>query len=146
MRLLLDTNILLRLAQPDTDAASAALAALDVLGQQGFRACIVPQVLYEYWVVCTRPVDANGLGHRIAHVDRDVHRLQEIFLFLKDERAIFEQWQTLVFVNEVRGKSAHDARLVAAMKRHNIEHILTFNEGDFQRFSEIIIHVPGKLT
>jgi len=67
-------------------------------------------------------------------------------MFLRDERAIFEQWQTLLSENEIRGKRAHDARLVAAMKRHSIEHILTFNEGDFQRFSEITVHVPGNLS
>ena len=130
------------MAQPDSKSATAALKAIDQLSQQGFRCCIVPQVLYEYWVVGTRPVEQNGLNHRTEHVARDIQRLQQLFHLLKDERTIFEQWQTLVLDRSIRGKSAHDARLVAAMKRHDIKDILTNNESDFKRFEEITIHVP----
>ena len=40
---------------------------------------------------------------------------------------------------EIVGKRAHDARLVAAMVRHGITHLLTFREQDFARFSEIAV-------
>lgn len=48
MRILIDTNILLRLAQPATPSAGFALEAIDDLGRQGFQFIVVPQVLYEY--------------------------------------------------------------------------------------------------
>ena len=38
---------------------------------------------------------------------------------------------------------AHDARLVAAMVRHSISHLLTFNEQDFARYNEIAVIVPS---
>jgi predicted nucleic acid-binding protein len=39
----------------------------------------------------------------------------------------------------VIGKQAHDARLVAAMKVHDLRHLLTFNDTDFKRFTEITV-------
>jgi len=39
-----------------------------------------------------------------------------------------------VFASGVMGKNAHDTRLVAAMLRHDIKSILTFNSADFKRF------------
>jgi len=32
---------------------------------------------------------------------------------------------------------AHDTRLVAAMQRHGLTYLLTFNTGDFSRFTAI---------
>jgi predicted nucleic acid-binding protein len=43
----------------------------------------------------------------------------------------------LVRQHDVMGKSAHDARLVAAMRRHDLQHLLTFNVTDFQRYGGI---------
>ncbi|HSK74585.1 MAG TPA: hypothetical protein VK892_22995 [Pyrinomonadaceae bacterium] len=37
------------------------------------------------------------------------------------------------------GKNVHDARLTAAMIKHKISHLLTFNVKDFKRFVEIIL-------
>lgn len=39
----------------------------------------------------------------------------------------------------MKGKNAHDARLVAAMVRHGLTHILTFNAQDFSRYRGITI-------
>ena len=44
MRILVDTNILLRIAQPGSPHHHDALAALDVLEQAGHELCLVPQV------------------------------------------------------------------------------------------------------
>ena len=48
--------------------------------------------------------------------------------------------------HEVIGKMAHDARLVAAMKRHDITHLLTFNDRDFSRFTDIMVVNPASVT
>ena len=42
--------------------------------------------------------------------------------------------------------SAHDARLVAAMRRHGTAHILTFNEIDFRRYPEITVLTPAAIS
>jgi hypothetical protein len=48
----------------------------------------------------------------------------------------------------VKGKQVYDARIVAALLRHHISHLLTFNASDFRRYSEMNIvepHLAGTL-
>ena len=61
---------------------------------------------------------------------------------MRDERSVFEFWQELVTQHSVKGKQVHDARLVAAMLRHGISHLLTFNVAHFARYSEITVIEP----
>jgi predicted nucleic acid-binding protein len=107
---------------------------------------IVPQVVYEFWVVATRPREQNGLGLSIADADAAVEERTGVFRLLLDERGVFIRWKELVRRHEVRGKLAHDARLVAAMQRHGIESILTFNAADFQRFTSIKVITPTDVS
>ncbi|HLM81172.1 MAG TPA: hypothetical protein VK302_11125, partial [Terriglobales bacterium] len=61
-----------------------------------------------------------------------------------ENAASYALWKTLVIDNRVSGVQVHDARLVAVMRTHNIEQIMTFNVSDFTRFSEIeAIHPDG---
>lgn len=135
--ILVDTNVLLRVVQPSHSQHAASLAALSQLRLANETLCIVPQVLYEYWVVATRPHNVNGLGMTTAEAERDVVKLVERFRLLRDERGVFDRWQQLVTRYEVLGKNAHDARLVAAMQRHSITRLLTFNWSDFARLPGI---------
>lgn len=68
---------------------------------------------------------------------------KEAFRLLRDERAVYERWERLVVDYDVGGKSAHDARLVAAMQRHGVSHLLTFNGQDFARFTNITVVDPA---
>lgn len=145
MRILIDTNLFTRAAQPSHPLHSSALQAVKAIRAQGYEPCIVPQVIYEYWVVCTRPVDANGLGMPPAAVERKVAEIKRLFTLFRDERAIFQEWEKLVSSYEVSGKPAHDARLVAAMLRHGLRHILTFNAGDFSRYAAIAVLTPDQV-
>jgi len=68
-----------------------------------------------------------------------------LFPLLQDERAIFFRWLDLVTAHEVSGKPAHDAQLVAAMLRHSLSHLLTFNVSDFTRYSEVTPIHPNEV-
>jgi hypothetical protein len=68
--------------------------------------------------------------------------LQRLFTLLRDERSIFDRWEQLVTDFHVAGKAAHDARLVAAMQRHGLSYLLTFNAADFKRYSTIRLLQP----
>jgi predicted nucleic-acid-binding protein len=59
---LVDTDVLLRLLQPQHPQYSTAAKAVAELRQQRVDLCIAPQNLVEFWVVATRPVANNGLG------------------------------------------------------------------------------------
>jgi len=58
-----------------------------------------------------------------------------------DTSNIYHEWRRLVTTYNVSGMSSHDARLVAAMRVHNIEEILTFNFKDFIRYTPENIRV-----
>ena len=62
MRILLDTNVLLRLDDAGRDSHAHAMDAVDWLVANGYERVLVPQNLYEYWAVATRPVENNGLA------------------------------------------------------------------------------------
>lgn len=139
MRILLDTNVLCRLVERGHPDHAIADNAVSTLRGNHHELCLVPQVLYEYWAVVTRPVADNGLGMSAADADRAVDLWIKAFVLLRDERGVFEAWREVVRMHDVQGKSAHDARLVAAMQRHQLVHLLTFNMADFRRYPGIEI-------
>ena len=57
---------------------------------------------------------------------------------------MFAEWERILIHQQVSGKKAHDARLVASMKVHGITNILTFNSADFSRYLGITIIDPQK--
>ena len=46
----------------------------------------------------------------------------------------------------VAAKHSADARIVAAMKVHNVTHLLTFNTDDFKRYDEITVVNPQNIA
>ena len=147
MRVLLDTNILTRLANPaQVELHDVAEASVDALRKMGHVPSLLPQNLYEFWVVATRPSDVNGLGMTIEEVRDELNSLLSLFHVLQDERAIFPRWLDLVTDYAAQGKAAHDARLVAGMLRHGLSHLLTFNDGDFARYDQITVVTPPTLA
>jgi predicted nucleic acid-binding protein len=136
MAVLLDTNILLRLAQPHHPSARVAARALKALRDSGETLHITQQNIVEFWAVTTRPVDANGLGFTTQQAAEEIAALRRLFLLLP-ELPLQDAWERLVVEYRVSGKNAHDTRLVAAMVVHGIETILTFNTQDFLRYGDI---------
>jgi predicted nucleic acid-binding protein len=142
MRILLDTNILLRSVEPGHAQHQATVDAVDGLRRSGHELVIVPQVLYEFWSVATRPIDQNGLGMSPGEAQAELVVIQRLFRLLRDERAVYAIWERLVSSLGVVGKQAHDARLAAAMQRHALSHLLTFNTTDFARYAFVTAISP----
>jgi predicted nucleic acid-binding protein len=143
MSVLVDTNMLLRTAQPHHAMFKPAGDAVGILRKRGERLCLVPQNLYEFWVVCTRPLGKNGLGLSVAETQVEMARIKSFGKVLEDSSAILPAWERLVDHYQVLGRNAHDARLVAAMIVHGLKQILTFNQADFQRYTEITALTPA---
>jgi predicted nucleic acid-binding protein len=145
MQILLDTNILLRQAEPKHAQHRTSVQATNVLRQRGEDLVVVPQVIYEFWSVATRPVEQNGLGMTPNEAHGELIAIQRLFRLLRDERAIYALWERLVLSLGVRGKQAHDARLAAAMQRHAVTQILTFNAADFARYPQTVAVTPDEI-
>jgi predicted nucleic acid-binding protein len=52
----------------------------------------------------------------------------------------------LVVRHRVSGVQVHDARLAAAMQVHGISHILTLNQPDFVRYTDISVIHPQNVS
>jgi predicted nucleic acid-binding protein len=141
-----DTNVLLRTTDIGDAAQPVAEAAMVVLRRGGESLSIFPQNLIEFWALATRPTINNGLGLSIAQTELQMNKLKAMFLFLGDTPQIFPAWERIVARYQVTGKQAHDARLVAAMEVHNRTHLLTFNDRDFKRFTEITVVNPQDIN
>jgi predicted nucleic acid-binding protein len=116
----------------------AAIGALVRLRDRGDRLYLASQVLYEFWVVCTKPEGENGLGLTAEKATQAFRKVKQLFLLLAESPFVYPQWERLVMEHQVLGKSAHDARLVAAMRVYRLTHILTFNDKHFARYPEIV--------
>lgn len=142
MSFAVDTNVLLRSIDDGHDAQPIAQKGLLALRDRGETLSIFPQNLIEFWAVATRPVANNGLGLSVAQAEVELVGLKNLFALLSDTPQIFSEWERIVLQYRVSGKQAHDARLVAAMRVHNLTRLLTFNTSDFKRFSFITAASP----
>ena len=147
MRYVLDTNILLRLAQRNHPMHHEARDCVRLLLRRKDSVQIVPQVMFEFWVVATRPVANNGLGLAVENVKRKLEKAESFFELLPDTAGIYPEWLRLVHKFSVAGVGAHDARIIAAMKTHAATHLITFNADDFKRFNktEITVVTPAEI-
>jgi predicted nucleic acid-binding protein len=131
MAILLDTNILGRLANTSDAAHSVAKLALASLHSRGETLNITAQVLIEFRNFATRPIPNNGLGLSAAEASQLVSQFEATFPLLPEMPAIYPAWRAIVDGLGVIGKTVHDARLVAVCHVHGVSHILTFNASQF---------------
>jgi predicted nucleic acid-binding protein len=143
MRVLVDTNVLLRSAQPNHPSYSQATLAVSRLMRRNDELFFCSQNIAEFWNVATRPVDRNGLGLSLDEVLREVRSIEDLFTLVPDISAVYTVWKRLVEEQRVQGVKVYDARLVAFMKVYSIEGILTFNAADFGRYANITALDPA---
>jgi predicted nucleic acid-binding protein len=146
MKILIDTNVLLRSVEPAHPHHQIANQAITRLIGRNETLIIVPQIIYEYWVAATRPVANNGLGFGTVAAHIEIEKFKSIFLLLDDEKGLLARWTLLVSRFDVKGKPAHDARLVAAMELHGVANLLTFNLGDFSRYPGMTLINPQTIA
>ncbi|MBW4496907.1 MAG: PIN domain-containing protein [Oscillatoria princeps RMCB-10] len=144
-RYLLDTNILLRASDPASLSYPLAVGAVSQLLSENSECFITAQVLIEFWVVATRPVEVNGLGWSAEQTRNEIEQLLEQFPLLEETPQVFRNWLQLVSNYRILGKRTHDVRLLAVMQAHGINHLLTFNPDDFPRLADITIVHPQEL-
>jgi predicted nucleic acid-binding protein len=145
MRVLVDTNILLRSAQPNHPLCPQATRAVSKLIRQGDAVFFCPQNIAEFWNVATRPADLNGLGLSHEEALREVGSIEELFTLLPDIPAIYKAWKEIVRDHKVQGVKVYDARLIATTNVYAVENILTFNTADFKRYSSITAIHPSSV-
>src|SRR5271169_4830142 len=146
MRVLVDTNILVRGAQPNHPLWSQSTHAVSKLIRQLDAVFFCSQNIAEFWNVATRPAELNGLGLSHEEVLREVSSIENLLTLLPDVPAIYAAWKQIVTDHRVQGVKVYDARLVAIMNVYAVESVLTFNTADFKRYSNITALHPSSFA
>jgi predicted nucleic acid-binding protein len=146
MRYLLDTGILLRLADGRDPLHAMVCSALAKLHRAGELFVVMPQKMAEFWNVCTRPASARG-GWGLSHTEavRRLESIEKTAEILADPPQAYVLWRQLVINHLVSGVQVHDARLVASMLSHGIQRLITLNPSDFQRYIAITAVTPEQV-
>ena len=143
---MIDTNVLVTLAQPGTSLYTEVVRALQTLRRRNADLWIAPQTLSEFYAPLTRPVRLNrngssannsGLGKTSAEALQLVADAENSFALLDDHAGTFLAWKEIVAQTGVTGNDCFDMRLVAIMRVYNISNLLTFNGADFAAASGI---------
>jgi predicted nucleic acid-binding protein len=146
MRVLVDTNILVRGAQPNHPLWSHSTRAVSKLIRQNDAVFFCSQNIAEFWNVATRPTALNGLGLSHEEALREVNSIEKLLSLLPDVPAVYTTWKEIVRDHRVQGVKVYDARLVAIMSVYAVENILTFNGVDFKRYSHIAALHPSTVV
>lgn len=137
MKWLIDTSILVRLSDSASPHQAVCVQALTKLHGMMHSLIVCTQVMIEYHVVATRPVEVNGLGKTVAQSLSDIARFRQIFTILPEPPNIDQIWESLVSHYSISGKQSHDARLVAFAQAHSIPNLLTLNLRHFTGYTEV---------
>jgi predicted nucleic acid-binding protein len=124
---LIDTNILVRLANVADAFYPVADRAVAELHQRGESLHIAPQNLIEFRNVATRPPAGNGLGLSAAAAEAKAAMFEAVFPLLPETPDIYPAWKSLAAAAGEIGKQVHDARLLAICHVHKVTHLLTFD-------------------
>lgn len=136
--ILVDTNILIHSNLSSSQHYAPVTARLLHFAEQEEELVICPQVLYEFYVVATRPQNKNGLGITNKAALTEMDKLMGVYTFVEDPSNLFNTWLRLMNQYDCHGKIAHDGRLVAFMQAHAINRLYTLNADDFTRYADII--------
>lgn len=138
-RLLIDTNVLMSATDTSRDEHADALRLIGEAGPQGIHLIASRQVLREYLVVATRPLEQNGLGLSSRFALDNVARISRHIALVEETKEVTGALQRLVDKHSLSGKRIHDANLVATMEIHGIGTLITENPRDFKAFDAIQI-------
>ena len=136
-RLFCDTNVFLSAVDRKRRLHAQALHVLNALPNRGVALYVSGQIVREFLVVCTRPVDSNGLGLSQREAVRNAEAIIQRSTILEENRNVPVRLLDIVSTATCAGKQLHDANVVATMQEHGLTRLVTGNPGDFRRFRGI---------
>ena len=87
--ILLDTNIILRSKQVSSEHYEEVTEKLIGFVKAKETLIVCSQVIYEFYVVATRPVENNGFGLSSEIADREVENIQKLYTLNKSDFVVF---------------------------------------------------------
>lgn len=138
---ILDTNVLVSSTASQRELHQVAQDAVQ-WSTLGRRTYLSGQILREYLVVATRPLESNGLGLTCAEAVANVSAFRSLMQCLEENEEVQERLTELVLTHECRGVVIHDANIVATALTHGVPAIVTENREDFRKFDHLVEVIP----
>ena len=144
--LFVDTNVLLTATDESRSSHREAQRLLAGSGHRGLHLAASGQILREYLVVATRPLDVNGLGLGMRDAATNVSEFLRCMHLYDETEAVARRLRELCVRHDLNGKRIHDANVAATMTVHGIRVLVTQNPGDFTAFQEIEVVDPAEVA
>jgi predicted nucleic acid-binding protein len=132
-----DTNVLLTATAPARPLHAQAQAVLRDWPPRGIDLALSGQVVREYLVVATRPIDVNGLGIPTAAALHNVQAILDRVRLLDEPRPVSRRLLDIVRANDLAGKRVHDANLVATALEHGLGFLVSDNVTHFRGLGDL---------
>jgi predicted nucleic acid-binding protein len=138
-RVLLDTNVLLEATDEGRRFHTQALAVFQNAPGAGVDLFLGTQIIREYLVVATRPLENNGLGMSMATALDNIGRFRRRASLVAEtlrSSEVFLDWAGRFGIS---GKKLHDLQILATASTAGMDALLTANEQDFPQSSPLTI-------
>ncbi|MGJ8640573.1 MAG: type II toxin-antitoxin system VapC family toxin [Opitutaceae bacterium] len=132
-----DTNVLLAASDNDRADHAEAVHFLESGLCGELRLFTNGQVLREYLVVATRPLENNGFGLSPSDALSNLKAFGTCIQILDESPAVAWKLHKLVAFHSLKGKRIHDANIVATMHENGLTTLKTYNKDDFTVFEGI---------
>ena len=133
-----DTNVFLTATDRSRRHHAEAMELLQAAGKGKVILAVSGQIIREYLVVATRPVEVNGLGLATEDALKNIDVFtRPPFLFCEESERVARRLRDLVQAHGLTGKCVHDGNIVATMLAEGIDGLITENAEDFAYFEEI---------
>lgn len=136
-KVLVDTNVLLEATDEGRRLHHHALELFRNASDAGVDLFLGTQVLREYLVVATRPIENNGLGMTSDHAIENLKRFQKRASLVAETLAAAELFMEWVGKYQIRGKRLHDLQILATASVAGMHALITANEKDYPNFSPL---------
>lgn len=134
-RALVDTSVLLAVC--DLGRPDVAQRCTEFIESRR-DLCLSTQVVREFAVAATAPIELGGLGLSTADALENIRRYLEFMPLLPSSRGEFRAWADLLQVHAVTGKRIHDANMVATALAHGLAQIITLDVSAFEGFNDTV--------
>ena len=135
--LFLDTNVLLSATDTGRVFHAAANDILTNAARRGLHLAVSGQILREYAVVATRPLEVNGFGMKPEEALHNIRTFRSVTAFFEEIEATSDTLMNLVDTYHIIGQRIHDASIISTMIAHQLATLVTENIADFREFSDI---------
>lgn len=139
---LADTNVYLSATDRSRSNHGDAWRFFQRCTAAGIHCAVTGQILREYLVVATRPVDVNGLGLSLDDALSNVTVFRGRTVFLEENEAVSRELYALIRRYSITGKRVHDANIAAVIAVHHIPYLITANKDDFVAFESLHLLTP----